>query len=147
MNFCLYNAIKTPDGTILNCTSGYDYKTYFDTVSQEQYMNDGLGYGIRRSVNKIPYEDLAVFDNSPHEQVRVVKFWTSYGKDGKSPGFQMSLEDMETAHIKAILDTQKKIQDYKHIFENELKYRNDLILYKTLENFENKEKKVKQKKI
>jgi hypothetical protein len=34
----------------------------------------------------------------------------------------------------AILDTQKQIKDYKHIFENELTYRNNLILDKILEN-------------
>lgn len=125
MNYCLYNAIKTPDGTILWCQSGHDYQTHKDSVSGEEYMNDGLGYGVRRSVNKVPFEDLAIWSDDPFEKVRTARFWGSYGKDGKSPKTMMSPSEMEDSHLRAILETQKQIRgsSLERIFQKELEYR------------------------
>jgi hypothetical protein len=124
MDYCLYNAIKTPDGTILWCESGHDYKTHTDSVSGEEYMNDGTGYGIRRSVNNVPAEDLSIWNTDPFEKIRTAKFWGSYGKDGKSPKRILSLEEMEEDHIHAILKTQTQISTIlKEFFVKELEYR------------------------
>lgn len=125
MAYCLYNAIKTPDGTILWCENSNDYKSYKDTVSGETYMNDGMGKSIRRSVNIVPYEDLSIDIADDFEKVRTVKFWGSYGKDGKSPKKMMSLEEMEESHIEAILATQKQVYgtELEKIFLAEIKYR------------------------
>lgn len=125
MEYCFYNAIKTPDGTVLWCQSGHDYQTHKDTVSDEEYMNDGVGYMIRRSVNIVPYEELSIFSSDNLEKVRTAKFWASYGKDGKSPKRLMSTEEMEDSHIRAILDTQKQIAgtDIEKVFLQELEYR------------------------
>jgi hypothetical protein len=125
MEYCFYNAIKTPDGTILWCQSGHDYQTHKDTVSGEEYMNDGLGYMIRRSVNTVPYEDLSISSSDPFEKIRTAKFWGSYGKDGKSPKRMMAVEEMEDSHIRAILDTQKQIAGtaIEKLFLQEIEYR------------------------
>jgi hypothetical protein len=124
MNYCLYNAIKTPDGTVLWCENGHDYKTHKDTVSGEDYMNDGIGYGVRRSINHFPAEDLSIWNTDPFEIVRTAKFWGSYGKDGKSPKRMLALEEMEDSHIQAILETQKQISsDIRKLFEKEVEYR------------------------
>lgn len=125
MNFCLYNAIKTPDGTVLWCEDGHDCKTHKDKVSGENYMNDGVGYSIRRSVNNVPFEDLSVWSNDPFEKVRTAKFWASYGKDGKSKKRIMALEEMEDSHIRAILETQRQIRgtSIEKLFLKEIEYR------------------------
>ncbi len=125
MDYCLYNAIKTPDGTVLWCQSGHDYQTHEDKISGETYMNDGLGYMIRRSVNTVPYEDLSIHLSDPFEKVRTAKFWGSYGKDGNQPKRMMALEEMEDSHIKAILETQKRLEgtELQKIFIKELEYR------------------------
>lgn len=124
MSYCLYNAIKTPDGTVLWCQSGHDYKTHQDKVSGEEYMNDGTGYGVRRSVNTVPYENLSIYNTDPFEKVRTAKFWGSYGKDGKGPKVLMALEEMEDSHIRAILDTQKHIGSMlQELFMKEIEYR------------------------
>lgn len=124
MSYCLYNAIKTPDGTVLWCQENHDYKTHKDSVSGEEYMNDGTGYGIRRSVNNVPFEDLAIWNTDPFEKIRTAKFWGSYGKDGKSPKFFMALEEMEDDHIRAILETQTQIgKNTKEFFLKEIAYR------------------------
>lgn len=135
MDYCLYNAIKTPDGTVLWCKSGHDFQLYQDKVSGEEYMNDGVGYGVRRSINTVKYEDLSVWSNDPHEKVRTAKFWGSYGKDGKGEKHMMALQEMEDSHIQAILDTQKQIRGsvLETLFLNELEYRIKNFQYK-LEN-------------
>lgn len=126
MSYLLYNAIKTPDGTILWCQNRHDFKTYFDTISKETYMNDGGGYYCRRSVNKVPYEDLSVYTTDPFEIVRQAKFWGSYGKDGKQPKVILSLAEMETEHIEAILKNAFPSEEVKPLFVQELKYRTTL---------------------
>ncbi len=135
MEYCLYNAIKTPDGTVLWCESGHDFKTHKDSVSGETYMNDGRGWSIRRSVNVVPYEDLSISLSDPFEKIRTAKFWGSYGKDGKSKKIIMALEDMEDSHIQAILDTQKQIEkEVRAIFLKELEFRLEKKAKETMED-------------
>lgn len=135
MQYCLYNAIKTPDGTVLWCETNHDYKIHNDLVSGEQYMNDGLGSMIRRSVNQVPYEDLSVWVDTENieltEEVRNAKFWGSYGKGGREPKKILCLAEMSNKHIEAILDTQYHIRGtmFHKLFELELLYRTGKRIY------------------
>ena len=144
MEYCIYNAIKTPDGTILHCEHNHDYKTHEDSITGETYMNDGLGYYIRRSVNKISAQDLSVFDNDPYEKIRTIPFWGSYGKSGTEKKQILSLQEMTLEHINAILDTQHHIKKnlIGELFQKELRFREKLNLDESL-NKKNKNKKVK----
>jgi hypothetical protein len=147
--YCFFNAIKTPDGTVLWSQHGHDYKTHKDTVSGEEYMTDGIGYMTRRSVNVVPYEDLSIFSNDPFEKVRTAKFWGSYGKDGKSERRMMAAEEMEGSHITAILDTQKQIvgTEIEKVFLMELEYRAKVFSEKLNEELPAKGKIKSKKKI
>lgn len=126
MTYLIYNAIKTPDGTILWCRHNHDFQTHTDTVSGEVYMNDGLGYCYRRSVNKVPYEDLSIFTSDSFEKVRNVKFWHSYGKDGKQPLVILSIAEMETDHIQNILNHASPSKEIIPLFKQELENRLNL---------------------
>lgn len=148
MDFCLYNSIKTPDGTVLWCQNNRDYQEHKDSVSGETYMIDGTGYGTRSSVNIVQPENLSIWISDPFEKVRTAKFWASYGKDGKSPKHYMSLEEMEKSHIEAILKSQKQIKgtQYEKIFIKELEYRIEVFkesLDSTVETKTNQKKKMK----
>lgn len=131
MMYCIYNAIKTPDGTILHCRNRHDYKEYTDSVSGEQYVNDGGEFYVRRSVNSVPYEDLSVWVNADNPEltqtVRGVNLWKSYGKEGEffPNGVYLSLEKMDTDHIEAILETQHQLRGtlYEKLFILELNER------------------------
>ena len=117
------NAIKTPDGTILESWDRHDYRTYIDTKDGEEYMVDGgLDY-IRRSIGG---EDLSVHLSDGHEAVRNAFSWGTYGKSGTEPFRRVLLKDMTTNHIKAVLETQTHIGEMvTFLMKEELNYRGE----------------------
>lgn len=84
----IYNAIQTPDGTILESTHRHDYVTHVD-ANGETYMVDGGCDYLRRSVNEVPAKDLTMYLEpwSPefHEKARKVVKRGGRGKDGTQP--------------------------------------------------------------
>lgn len=127
MIYTIYNSIITPDGTYLTCEHNHDFKVHLDKVSGETYMNDGLGYCIRRSVNKAPYIDFAVNSEHDHELQRKYFKWGTYGKDGKQEKKYVLLKDMSNLHIENILITQHPFKGtyVEELLMNELAYRKD----------------------
>jgi hypothetical protein len=121
----VYNAIKTPDGTVLVSRYRHDYVSHHDTLSGEYYILDG-GLDYRRtSVNEVPAEDLTVYLEDGIEAFRNLVSWGTYGKDGKDALKQVVLADMDTDHIQAVLDTQEYMDPIlREAFEMELIYRN-----------------------
>lgn len=111
MLYCLVNKIKTPDGTVLNCEYRRNYKSYTDKLSGETYINDGLGYYVRRSINEVPYEDLSVWIDTENivltPEVRQAKFWGARKTNGEI--WYKSLEEISDKHLCAILKTQTQI--------------------------------------
>ena len=98
------NKIRTPDGTILQSNNVHDCKTYIDE-NGETYMVDGGTRYLRRSIgHEEPFEELSVYDNAPWSVVREEFKWGTRGKDGKQPIKYVSLAEMDTDHIKAIID-------------------------------------------
>jgi len=137
MTQIVYNAIRTPDGTVLHSRHRHDYQEYFDLESQEVYINDGGNDYIRRSVNNVPATDLTVTMDDPHEVKRQVVTWKTYGKDGEFPNGQIvTLASMSDDHIRAILDTQHHIHGtyIEKLFVDELDWRDELLEPK-LDNF------------
>ena len=105
------NAIFTPDGTYLRSYNRHDYKSHLDTVSGETYVVDGGNEYLRRSVNKVPAEELNVYLSDSFELVRCAFVWKSYGINHEHlpDGIYISLRDISTPHINAILATQQQI--------------------------------------
>jgi hypothetical protein len=123
------NAIFTPDGTYLRSYHRHDYKSHLDEFSGEVYIVDGGNDYLRRSVNVVPAEELSVYLSDNFEHVRCAFVWKSYGKDGQlaPDGIYISLRDMTTPHINAILCTQHQIVgNYAHdLMIKELAYRRE----------------------
>lgn len=125
MIYAIRNAIKTPDGTILDCKTNHDYQSHTDAVTGEFYMNDGLGYYIRRSINKVPAEDLSVTSEDSFDLQRLYFLWGTYGKTGGTVKKQVPLKFLSDQHISAILETQSHIKGtyVEDLFKKEQAYR------------------------
>jgi hypothetical protein len=124
MSTLVYNAIRTPDGTILESTHRHDYKTYVDKNGEKYMVDGGLEY-IRRNVNdKAPYKELSVALEDGQDKVRDVVKWGTYGIDGNQPLTYILLKDMNTEHIRAVLENVPRMSPaYKEAFKEELKLR------------------------
>lgn len=120
----VYNAIKTPDGTILESRHRHDYVTHFDKVSREEYMLDGGIDYCRTNINKVQAESLQVCLEDGIEKVREVLKWGTYGKEGKDPLRIVKLSEMTTDHIEACLENVPRMHPhYREAMEMELEYR------------------------
>ena len=118
MNQLLRNAIRTPDGTILESRSQHDYKTYTDANGKEYMVDGGLAY-CRRSAHGDEI-DLSVFDDGNHTTRSNTLVWGSYGKNGDQPLKYSTIAQMSTEHIQAVLDTQLLPPLLKETMSNEL---------------------------
>jgi len=120
----LRNALKTPDGTIIESTYRHDYVTHNDANGKQYMVDGGLDY-LRRSAHGDEV-DMSIESSDNHEHNRVHFKWGTYGKDGKGPFQRKALSDLTTNHIKAILKTQPQISDeIRSFFEAELKHRGE----------------------
>ena len=125
-NQILVNAIRTPDGTILESRHRHDDREYQDTLSKKWYAVDGGTDYIRRLCDVNDYEELSCFyGETPHEVIRELFTWKSYGKHGEIVnGIIIGLKDLKLDHIDAILKTQVHLPMYViNMFIDEIKYR------------------------
>ena len=119
----IYNAIRTPDGTILESRHVYDYKTHTDKNGEVYMVDGGLEY-LRRSCNTHPAEEMSVYLEDGHELVREVATWGSYGKNGDEPLKYIPIKDMTEEHILNCLKNCYRMHPhYRVAFENELQWR------------------------
>lgn len=126
MEHLIYQAIKTPDGTILESTHRHDYKTYVDANGEKYMIDGGLDYK-RRSINKIPAQDISLTTNSPHKEIRKVFTWGTYGKNGDQPLKRIKLMDITDEHLDALV-TLTYVRDFIiQLFKNEIEYRKNNI--------------------
>ena len=117
------NRMRTPDGTLMHSVHRHDYQEYVDK-NGDTYVLDGGNDYIRCSINLIPAVNESVYADDPHDMIREVFLWGTYGKDGKQPFKRIALEEMEDSHIQAILDTQSHIPYHvRKVFLDEQEYR------------------------
>jgi hypothetical protein len=133
MKQLVYNAIQTPDGTILESTHRHDYKTHIDSITNNQYMVDGgLDYQ-RVSVNRDEI-NLAVYSDEHFEKVREFAFRLGYGKPGAKDYGELRLtrfKDMTDNHLEqSVIYIEKKHPNpeqsiHLQLLKKEVQYRTD----------------------
>ena len=104
----VYNAMRTPDGTVLHSESRHDYVTHKDANGNE-YMLDGGNDYIRSSAHG-DEEYLTLYEDSNHVDIRDVVTWGTYGKGAVHPLKRVPICDLSDEHIAAILETQVHIR-------------------------------------
>ena len=104
----IVNALRTPDGTILESKSRHDYKEHVDSNGKTYMVDGGLEY-LRRSAHGDEI-DMSLYDDQPHDVQAQVLTWGTYGINGDQPLRWIPIADMETDHIKAVLENIKIIE-------------------------------------
>lgn len=131
----IYNAIKTPDGTILESVHEHDFKVYKDKNGYEYSINGGLDY--IQYISNCPKKELEAkliteYDNGTHEKRRkFLKWGSNYDKDKNLlPKTEWrAIKDLDDEHLETILREVKSIDPlYKQTIEDEIIYRENLIL-------------------
>lgn len=118
----VYNAIRTPDGTVIESRHVHDYQTYTDANGKTYMVDGGMEY-LRRNAHD-DYTDLSVTLDDGHEAVREALTWGTRGIDNKQPLTYVKLRDMDTDHIVACLTTQHQMhKNIRTAMQNELLYR------------------------
>ena len=102
MKNLIKNAMQTPDGTILDSTHRHDYKTHTDANGKTYMVDGGLDY-VRRSAHG-DEEDLCLYDDAPHIIQASVLEWGTYGINGDQPLKYVTIAEMDTAHLEAVLE-------------------------------------------
>ena len=118
----VYNALRTPDGTVLESRHRHDYQTHTDANGKEYMIDGGLSY-VRCSANGDEVM-LTLTVNSNHNEVREKVQWGTYGKDGDQPLSYVRVLHMSDNHLRAVLDNVPTMhKGLRLVMENELLYR------------------------
>lgn len=118
------NAIRTPDGTVLESRNRHDYREYTDANGKTYMIDGGLDY-VRCSAHE-DQEWVGCYLEDGHANVREALTWGTFGKNGDEPYRQVKLSEMSNAHIQACLDTQPRMyKQFRTAMENELAYREE----------------------
>ena len=118
----LYQAIRTPDGTLLESKHREDFKEHVDK-NGETYMIYGGNDFRRGNVNIEKAEDLTLTTDMSHEHVRDRLTWGTYGIKGDQPLRYVTLANMDTSHIEAVISTQRISPARKEVMAEELRFR------------------------
>lgn len=108
----LYNAIKCPDGTVIESKYRHNFVMHKQEDGREYFVDGGhdyqrIGYSDKEFIN------LLVTTESPHEKIREVFEWVSCldAAGNRLPAYvTKNLKDLEDNHIKALVKYTK--EDY-----------------------------------
>lgn len=119
----IYNAIRCPDGTVLESFHRHDFKQH-----KGYFVDGGLAYvRIGFPMNGPLPEYLQKYLSADPEYNSRWLHWGTRGKDGKGPVIYKPVASLSTQHIKAILDTQDHVSNWmRKVFEDELARRADV---------------------
>jgi len=88
-------------------------------------VDGGLDYCRRNIIPTAPAEELSMYFSAGHDKVREVLSWGTRGISGKDPLRYVTLCDMDTDHIKAILMDYALSPEYTKSFHTELALRGE----------------------
>lgn len=122
----IYNAIRTPDGTVIESRHRHDYVSHTDK-NGDYYSNDGGVDYLHRTVNDIPAEDLSLYEDAPHEVIREYLSRGGRGIDGTEPLKYVLMKDINDEWLDAIIvyeNEHRPNNPYLKFFAAEKEFRN-----------------------
>jgi hypothetical protein len=120
----IYNAIQTPDGTVLVSRHRHDFVQYTDKNKQYYAVDGGNDYQ-RILFDKMDFKDLSIWSDDSFEKIRENYCRGGRGKDGKQPLIWVPLSKMSNSWLEACID-YNNTWGMKDSFANEM-YNAELI--------------------
>jgi hypothetical protein len=120
----IYNAIQTPDGTILESKHRHDYRSHLDANGKDYVIDGGLEY-VRSSIHA-DQTSLALYDDETHAVQAHYLTWGTFGIRGDQPRRDVPIAEMETAHLEAVLRDCYPNPILKKCMIKELELREDM---------------------
>ena len=123
MSDLIYNAIRTPDGTILESRSVHDFVGHTDANGKFYAVDGGLEYP--RRCGDMDYEELSLTLEDEFSKIRDTLQWGTTGKAGKArnrPLKKVKIKDLDTKHILSILDLRYLGSKFRIVLEKELEF-------------------------
>lgn len=98
----IFNAIRTPDGTVIRSRTTHDYVSHDDKVTGKMYFVDG-GLQYQRRSNHGDEVDVSIYSDAPHEVRRHALEWGTYGIKGDQPLTYVPISKMSDDHLAAVI--------------------------------------------
>lgn len=121
----VYNALQTPDGTIIQSKHRHDYVTYLDKNGKEYMIDGGTDY-VRSSANG-DEKYITLHATSPIEEIREFFKWgRNYDADNnRLPKTEwVPLKDLNDGHLDALCTGKFSQEFITLLFIREKQYRN-----------------------
>jgi len=123
--YLVYNAIQTPDGTVLESRHRHDFVSHKDANGYVYFVDGGLAYrrvGCHKDA-PFPKNLSKSLPSCPLEEAVKIPIWGTYGKSGNEPLKYVAVADMDTEHLKNVLDNQNVLEQIAYLMEWELERR------------------------
>lgn len=123
----IYNAIRTPDGIILESKYLHDYKEHKDTNGRMFSVSGGL---FSRKRSGVGYTELSLYYGDPHTKVREYFTWERKYDEEAYPLVipkYILLKDIKLEHLKGLIKFKNPymIEEIHKVYLDELKYRGE----------------------
>jgi len=121
----LYNAIQTPDGTILVSRHRHDFVSYKDKNNNYYAVDGGHDY-TRRLFDISDYKELSVYDDGKHETRRKYLVWGNNYDENLTKLKEtkwIPIEELTYSHIENILTGNYATGFIEQVLMDELNYR------------------------
>lgn len=117
----ILNAMRTPDGTVLNSIHRHDYITHEDENGKVYMLDGGRDY-VRCSAHGDEVL-MTLYADEPHSVQRWVLTWGTYGKNGDQPLQRKPIALMDTDHLNKVLEDCNPRDVIRVAMQEELIYR------------------------
>jgi hypothetical protein len=124
----VYNAIQTPDGTILVSRHRHDFVQHTDNITGDFYAVDGGSEYLKRCFgNNRDYKELSLTTDDPHDKIREVVQWGKRLENGRVQ--YILVKDLTDSHLRGIVDYIRTFSPngvMLRVMQNEFQYRKEI---------------------
>ena len=83
-------------------------------------VDGGLDYGRRNQHDSAPYIEMSLYDDEPHSVQREILKWGTYGINGDQPLKFVTIAEMDTAHLEAVVKIPGIRPEFRNCMEDEI---------------------------